>query len=232
LTETGVTEVEKVVNLRLAAIDPAAPEAPVAVAAAPSWPAGPKRLRRAELDGGVAGPCVLDEDTATTITVLANDSDADGDTPTVSAVDTSGTAGTVTNNGSDVTYDPNGQFESLAVGETATDIFRYTITDGQGGSDTATVTVTVTGANDGPTAADDAVGPTAHDTTFTTANVLVNDTDVDASDTLSVSALDTTGTAGLVTNNSDGTFGYDPNGAFNSLAIGAESHRGHTVAVL
>jgi large repetitive protein len=44
-----------------------------------------------------------------------------------------------------VTFDPNGEFEDLAVGETATTTVSYTISDGQGGTDTATITVTVTG---------------------------------------------------------------------------------------
>ena len=52
-------------------------------------------------------------------------------------------------------YDPNGQFESLAVGETAIDTFTYTMTDGNGGTDVATVNVTITGGNDAPAAADD-----------------------------------------------------------------------------
>ncbi len=94
-----------------------------------------------------------DEDgPAITIDVLANDSDADlSDVLSVDSLNTTGTLGSVTNNGTDVTYDPNGAFESLAVGETATDTFSYTITDGQGGYDTATVTVTIHGQNDAPT---------------------------------------------------------------------------------
>ena len=71
---------------------------------------------------------------------MANDSDPDtSDVLTVSSVDTSGTLGTSpgTPDGS-FTYDPNGQFESLAVGETATDSFTYTVSDGNGGTDTAT----------------------------------------------------------------------------------------------
>jgi len=57
----------EVVNLRLAAIDPAPPEPPVAPIERRTWPAGPARLRRDQLEGGVAGPCVIDEDTATTV---------------------------------------------------------------------------------------------------------------------------------------------------------------------
>jgi len=41
--------------------------------------------------------------------------------------------------------------------------------------------------------------------------MLANDSDADTSDTLSVIGIDTSGTTGQVTNNSDGTFAYDPN---------------------
>jgi VCBS repeat-containing protein len=88
------------------------------------------------------GPAII-------IDVLANDTDPDAsDTLTVQSIDTTGTSGLVTNNGTNVTYDPNGQFESLNDGETATDTFTYTISDGSGGTDTATVTVTITGVTD------------------------------------------------------------------------------------
>ncbi|WP_299411911.1 Ig-like domain-containing protein, partial [Acaryochloris sp. IP29b_bin.148] len=115
-----------------------------------------------------------------------------------------------------------GQFEDLAVGETATDSFTYTVSDGNGGTDTATVTITINGVNDAPTTNDDAnVGFTTNeDTSFTTGNVLGNDTDPDTNDTLTVLSIDTTGTQGIVTNNNDGTFDYDPNGQFESLAAG------------
>ncbi len=76
------------------------------------------------------------EDTPVTIDVLNNDSDSDGDMLTVDSV-TQGTNGSVTNNGSDVTYTPNSSF-------TGADAFTYTVSDGNGGTDTATVTVTVT----------------------------------------------------------------------------------------
>ncbi len=82
------------------------------------------------------------EDTATTIDVLANDTDANDDTLTVTGFDTTGTIGTVTDNGDGTfSYDPNGQFEALNNGQSATDSFTYTISDG---SQTATATVTVT----------------------------------------------------------------------------------------
>ena len=99
-----------------------------------------------------------DEDTAVTILaddLLANDFDAEGDTLSISAVDNGGSGGAVSLNGDgDVVYDPNGAFDYLQVGETATDSFTYTVSDGAL-SDTATVTVTIEGVNDAPEAASD-----------------------------------------------------------------------------
>ncbi|ELS01741.1 FG-GAP repeat protein [Xenococcus sp. PCC 7305] len=88
-----------------------------------------------------------DENTAfITTNVLSNDTDLDGDTLTVTAIDTTITLGLVTNNGDGTFgYDPNGQFETLIAGESATDSFGYTITDGNGGFDTAIATITITG---------------------------------------------------------------------------------------
>ena len=47
-------------------------------------------------------------------------------------------------------FDANGDFEYLAVGETATTTLTYLVSDNEGGTDLATVTVTVEGANDAP----------------------------------------------------------------------------------
>ena len=77
------------------------------------------------------------EDTPVIIDVLANDTDIDGDTLVIDSV-TKGASGSVTNNGSNVTYTPNPDFNG-------TDSFTYTISDGNGGTDTATVNVTVLG---------------------------------------------------------------------------------------
>ena len=53
---------------------------------------------------------------------------------------------------SDGTYsfDANGDFEDLDVGETRTTTITYLLSDGEGGTDIATVTVSVQGANDAP----------------------------------------------------------------------------------
>jgi hypothetical protein len=67
--------------------------------------------------------------------VLNNDSDADGDILTVTAV-TQPSHGTSTLVNGVVRYSPAATFSG-------TDSFSYTVSDGQGGTDTATVTVTV-----------------------------------------------------------------------------------------
>jgi uncharacterized repeat protein (TIGR01451 family) len=100
---------------------------------------------------------ITDEDNPVTVIapgVLNNDSDADvGDTLSVTAVDTSGTAGAVSAWDADgsFTYDTDGQFEYLKAGGSAIDSFTYTVSDGNGGTDTATVTITINGASDAPT---------------------------------------------------------------------------------
>ncbi|MDH3753219.1 MAG: tandem-95 repeat protein, partial [Acidimicrobiia bacterium] len=137
------------------------------------------------------------------------------------------TVGTVTDNDDGTFgYDPDGNFESLAATETAVDTFEYTAGDGNGGSDTATVTITVFGVNDAPTATDDDIGTDPGFTVgedgpaITTPDVLANDTDPDASDVLEIEGVDTTGTVGIVTDNGDGTFEYDPDGNFEVLDDG------------
>ncbi|MGF1477538.1 MAG: Ig-like domain-containing protein [Geminicoccaceae bacterium] len=178
-------------------------------------------------DDGGAG-FTTDEDTSLpTATVLDNDSDPEDDTLSVASIDTSGTVGQVTDNGDGTfAYDPNGQFESLGVGESTTDTFDYTVSDGEF-SDTATVTITVNGVNDAPVAADDETGTDENTAIVIPATDLVgNDSDVDASDVLAISAVDSSGTTGTVALNADGTVTYDPNGQFESLDDGEQATDG------
>lgn len=58
------------------------------------------------------------------------------------------------------------------------------------------------------------------DAPFATANVLANDRDPLPNDALAIVAFDVSATAGLVSDNGDGTFTYDPNGRFEELAAG------------
>jgi len=84
------------------------------------------------------------------IDVLANDTDADDDQLTTSAV-TQGTNGSVTINADNtLSYTPKANF-------CGTDSFTYTVGDGKGGTDTATVNVMVKAVNDAPKANDERV---------------------------------------------------------------------------
>ncbi len=151
-----------------------------------------------------------DEDTAvTTGNVLANDTDPDGDTLSVSSADSSSAqGGSVVNNGDGTfTYTPPAGFDG-------SDSFSYTVSDGNGGEDQATVRITVNAVNHPPVAADDTV-VTDEDTAVTTGNVLANDTDPDG-DTLSVSSADSrSAQGGSVVNHGDGTFTYTPPAGFS-----------------
>ncbi|PYE85979.1 ExeM/NucH family extracellular endonuclease [Pseudoroseicyclus aestuarii] len=95
-----------------------------------------------------------DEDGALVIdvaTLLANDRDFDGDALSVTGVSATSAGGaSVSLEDGVVTYDPAGLFDALAEGETATDSFTYTVSDGRGGISTARVEVTITGTNDAP----------------------------------------------------------------------------------
>ncbi|WP_427451992.1 VCBS domain-containing protein [Litorimonas sp. WD9-15] len=94
---------------------------------------------------------------------------------------------TVSANGS-ITYNltsPTAAFNSLALGEMAIDTFSYTISDGNGGTDTATFSVTIVGTNDPVTAVTDAI-VAIEDGAGLTGNLTDNDQDVDTNDTFSI----------------------------------------------
>jgi uncharacterized repeat protein (TIGR01451 family) len=163
-----------------------------------------------------------DEDTSfSTASVLANDSDPNGDSLTLQSVDITGITGDITNKWDGTfDYDPDGQFEYLDVSEQATITFTYVVSDGLL-TDTAPVTITINGVNDPPIALNDSGADftTDEDTPFITEDVLLNDSDPE-DDALSVQSIDTSSTLGVVTNNGDGTFNYDPDGQFEYLNAG------------
>ncbi len=91
--------------------------------------------------------------------LLLNSSDADGDARTLSVNSTTGTYAstvTVTNGVLAVnTNDPS--LQVLAAGSTSQVLVNYTVSDGRGGSDTSTATITINGANDAPTVSSTAI---------------------------------------------------------------------------
>jgi hypothetical protein len=150
---------------------------------------------------------VAEDSGANLIDVLANDTDANGDTLTVTAV-TQGAHGSVANNGTSVSYTP-------AANYFGPDSFTYTVDDGNGESDTATVSVTVTNVNDPPVVAGEAYN-IDQDTVLNVAapGLLANDSDIDG-DTLSAVSYSGGPTAhGMVAGNANGGFTYTPNAGY------------------
>jgi hypothetical protein len=129
--------------------------------------------------------------TSVSLNVLANDSDPDGDTLIISDYDTYGREmGTVRCTGAGIcTYTPP------EVNFTGRDDFAYTISDGNGETDTGTVVVMVYRVNSPPVAVDDTA--TTDEGASVEINVLANDSDPDG-DALTVSAYDGTSAKGGV----------------------------------
>ena len=204
-----------------------------------------------------------DEDITAASSVLAGnvffnnnnglDNDPDGDTISlvlggdVSAIGSqitlaSGALLTLNANGTYL-YDPNGSFDSLAPGQSTTDSFDYAISDPSGETDIATVTITVLGVNDAPTASNDSFTGSedaALDIDLFAANPSLADSDPDG-DNFTVTRVisgnnvillggqaDGTGVAaaiagsagGVFTVAADGTANFNPNDEFDDLAVG------------
>ena len=142
-------------------------------------------------------PPVAEDDTAVgawgdSVTIqasdlLENDRDADGDTLTVTAV-SGAVGGAVRLNSAVITFTHDGKTKENVS-------FTYTVSDGRGGTDTATVAVTVTepteppAPNTPPVAEDDtAVGAWGDSVAIQASDLLENDRDADG-DTLTVTAV-------------------------------------------
>ena len=144
-----------------------------------------------------------DEGGSVTTDVLSNATDADGDPLTVT-IDTQGTNGLASvNSDGTITYTHDGS-------ETTSDSYTYTISDGNGGSDSGVVSITVTPVNDAPVVTGNSDATTDEGGSVTT-DVLSNATDADG-DPLTVT-IDTQGTNGLASVNSDGTITYTHDGS-------------------
>src|SRR5204862_451580 len=128
------------------------------------------------------------EDVAVTIQPLDNDSDPDGDTLTITTV--SPTNGTASISGANVVFTPATNFFGTAT-------IGYSISDGNGGSASALITVTVTagGPNDPPVAVNDFTN-TVEDVSVTI-QPLANDSDPDGDPLTITTVSPTNGTASI-----------------------------------
>ena len=154
--------------------------------------------------------------------VLADDTDADGDTLTVTQIAVTGGSNSAVSSGSsynssgtsvtgtygtlrigaDGTYDyvaDQSAADALDPGDIVTDSFTYTVSDGTD-TDTETLIVTVIGINDAPVA-DDEVDSVAVENTETVTDgaldLLFGDTDADDSSSLSVFSITATTAGGV-----------------------------------
>jgi VCBS repeat-containing protein len=147
------------------------------------------------------------EDIPVTIDVLANDSDVDGDALIVVSATQGANGSVVINADETVTYTPNADF-------TGTDTFEYTASDGNGETDTAMVTITVSPFNNSPVALDDSYSVDEDDTLIVDApGVLANDSDLDG-DALTAILVDDVSN-GTLSLNSNGSFIYMPDENFS-----------------
>jgi VCBS repeat-containing protein len=161
--------------------------------------------------------------TDVTETLLANDSDPDGDAFQVTSVQGVSDKGAIVTLGPDgkVSYDAGQIFVDLEDGEKATDSFTYTVTDSKGLTATATATVIISGVspqNTPPVAVNDllALAEDAGKTNLT-ALILANDTDADGQklQVSNVQAITARGAA--VTVDADGKVQYDAGAIFSYL---------------
>ena len=177
-----------------------------------------------------------------------NDTDADGDTLTITTVRTGGTEGSgtqvsagnaLTGTYGVLTLQANGSYtytantaaaEALDAGDVVTDVFNYTISDGNA-TDIATITITVTGQNDNFIAVNDTdsvnEGATISRSAGSSYDIDSDDIDVDDSASPLITEIRTgstegsgtigtlgqalTGTYGQLTLNSDGSYTYVAN---------------------
>ena len=97
----------------------------------------------------VADLASTDEDTSVLIDVLANDDDPDAsDVLAITGASVTTGLGTVTIESGQLRYNPGSAYNYLAAGESAEVVLSYTIDDGNGGTDTESVTVTINGLAD------------------------------------------------------------------------------------
>ncbi|MCC6075851.1 Ig-like domain-containing protein, partial [Pseudomonas sp. GCM10022188] len=164
---------------------------------------------------------VNEDSGATVLDVLGNDSSAPdaGETLTVTAVTQPATGGSVSLVGGVVSFTPDTNWHG-------TTSFTYTVSDGNGGSDTATVSVTVSPVNDDFGDANETL-TVAEDSTATSGTLLAGSSSVDGA--LSIASFSIAGETGPfvlgsaytvtgkgeITVNADGSYSFTPAADFN-----------------
>lgn len=178
---------------------------------------------------------ILDGSEPVGIEPLVNDRDADDGAQALRLIGASAASGAVVRfsgqPGEGLVYDPGERFRALSAGETATDTIAYRVSDPHGATAGGLVTVTITGVNAAPTAADDALR--IDQNTVATLALTANDGDDDRADRLAIAAIDgrdvapgatvTLASGARVTVTGADAIRYDPGDAFIALAAGDET---------
>lgn len=192
-----------------------------------------------DLDGNNAAMIVgdetltTDEDNAGSANITAWD--FDGGTPSVDSISvtgggtasattsSAGMSGMGTGTNISVSFDPGAAYQSLAVGESASETITVVINDGQGNLSSRNIIVTIDGVNDDPTASAILAANTNEDAGVVGIDLLSTANDIDASDDLDVSGVGVTSSdgrsVGFSVDAETGAFNFDA-GQFNDLAVG------------
>jgi len=186
-------------------------------------------------DSVVSGNLAEDAVTSASGQVAVSDVDL-GATQTFSAIETTGSFGTFSVDASTGawTYDlDSASSQALGAGESVTEIFTVMVDDGQGGSTTQDITLTVTGDNDGPVIQSDAASrdlvenqenPTA------SGQIVATDADFSAQLTYSGSGNGSYGAFSIDPSTGEWNYTMDPDAA-DRLAAGETVIETFTVAV-
>ena len=167
-----------------------------------------------------------------TFNVLANDSDPDGDALTITSVSTP-SKGTVAISGGRIVYTPS----ATSCGG-ATDSFTYSISDGKGGTATASVAVTInnttppTPVNTPPVAVNDAYAVNC--STPRAFNVLLNDSDKDG-DKLIITSVSMPGKGTAIISNGNIVYTAAANtcgGAMDNFTYSISDGKGGTATAM
>ncbi len=141
--------------------------------------------------------------------------DVDGTVVSYSLGDTVSEGSLTFNANGSYTFTPGSDFDDLPAGDSREVTFTYSATDNNGGvSEPKTITITVTGTNDAPTATA-ATGSVTEDASIT-GSISAEDVDLPAGASLTFS---TTSTAAGLTLNANGTYTFDAS-SYDSLSEG------------
>ena len=193
-------------------------------------------------DGPVAATntdsVIEDDDLTATGNVITNDTDVDGDGLSVTAVNGGAIGPSIPGTYGSLNMAANGVYtytltnghpavQALGVGELLTDQFTYTITDGNGGTSTTTLSITINGDNDDVTLAPQTADATEDLLAEVDGNVLEDVLDLDVNDVHTV--IGVVAGAGPAPTNGTGVSPTVIVGTYGDLTISATGEATYTL---